>query len=133
MKGVVSAHSLGAVAPYIISAGLLIPITGSTANTTTLPEAGAGIYMNIAQLNRPPASESLTSYVWDLTRPQLSPDALVGTARQEWSETYEPFIASEGWREQSAPKGPFLVEEEPPQRAFFDDYDLSAIALYEQE
>jgi hypothetical protein len=28
---------------------------------------------------------------------------------------------------------PLLVEDEPPPRPFFDDRDLSAIALYEQE
>lgn len=133
MKGVVSAHSLGAVAPYIASAALMIPLPVSTVNTTAFPGAEARIYIDVAQLNRTLATDDLANYNWDLAQPQLSPDTLVGSGRRERYETYEPFIASEGWREVPAPKGPFLVEEEPPHRAFFDDYDLSAIALYEQE
>jgi hypothetical protein len=43
-------------------------------------------------------------------------------------ETYEPFVASEGWREIQAPKGPFLVEEEPRTPAFLDEYDQAAIS-----
>ncbi|HUZ34818.1 MAG TPA: hypothetical protein VMV17_00655 [Streptosporangiaceae bacterium] len=89
--------------------------------------------MDVAQLHRVPGTHELTKYTWDLTRPERAPDTFVDIAHHEVYETYEPFIASEGWREIPAPKGPFLVEEEPPQRAFFDDYDLSAIALYEQE
>jgi hypothetical protein len=89
--------------------------------------------MDIGQLNQVPSKDDLTNYTWNLAQPQLSPDAFVSVARREVYETYEPFIASEGWHEIPAPKGPFLVEEEPTQRAFFDDYDLSAIALYEQE
>jgi hypothetical protein len=89
--------------------------------------------MDAGQLSLASGNDNLANYIWDLTQPQLTPDTLVSVARREAYETYEPFIASEGWREIPAPKGPFLVEEEPPQRAFFDDYDLSAIALYEQE
>src|SRR5437667_321191 len=132
MKGVISAQSIGAVAPYLVSATLMIPLMTPTANTTMATGAEACVFMDVVQLNRALGADDLTNYSWDLTHPELAPDTFVRVARREAYETYEPFIASEGWREMPTPRGPFVVDEEPP-RAFFDDYDLSAIALYESE
>jgi hypothetical protein len=136
----ISAQSLGSLAPYMVSAAIAIPM-GATAipasataalGSETPPEA-----LVIVEMGYHPAAQVETTdfraYSWDVKRPELTPYSFVHIATEDAFGTYEPFIASEGWRDVSALEGPFRFEEEARPRAFFDEYDLSTIALYRRQ
>jgi hypothetical protein len=151
MRGV-PARPLGPVAPYIASvAAAAIPFMASPGTAATIPSIGADtrLYADVAQYDVSPFSflgytsyhsasysaDKLARYTWDRSFPELVPDALVIPTDSDifQSQTYEPFIASEGWREIPAPAGPFMVESEEAPPVHFDAYDIATIALYEQE
>jgi hypothetical protein len=140
MKGI-SAQSLGPVTPYIASlAAIALPFAAPpTASTIPVPYA-TSLFADAAQLYlvrtglpaaAPSTTDELALYIWDRTFPELVPDTFVIPVHDDIYQSYEPFIASEGWREIQASTGPFVVEEDEVPRAYFDQYDLSAIALYE--
>jgi hypothetical protein len=132
----ISAQSLGALAPYVVSAAIAIPANAAAipANATvvsaeTMPGALVSVELGHQQRTQAETSD-FRVYRWDLSRPELAPYSFVHIADEESFETYEPFIASEGWRDVSVLEGPFQIEEESRPSAFFDEYDLSTIALY---
>lgn len=125
----------GLLAPYIITAAVVFPHTGVTARVSGENTAEALVFVDIVHhqtaLSTVKSNPSdLKAYSWDLSRPELTPYSFVHIAHEDAFETYEPFIASEGWREVSVLEGSFQIEEEARPSAFFDEYDLSAIALY---
>ena|ERR1022692_2024757 len=133
----ISAQSLGALAPYVVSAAIAVPMgvtaipaSATAAASTHIPPEALVIvdtgYQYVAQIE----SGNLGAYSWDVRRPELTPYSFVHIANEDAFETYEPFIASEGWRDVSIVEGSFQIEEEPRPGAFFDEYDLSTIALY---
>lgn len=133
----ISAQSLGPLAPYVVSAAIAIPM-GATAippsataaaSAETPPEALVIVDMGYQHEARVETND-FRAYSWDLSRPELTPYSFVHIANEDAFETYEPFIASEGWRDVSAVELPFQIEEEARPSAFFDEYDLSTIALY---
>jgi hypothetical protein len=127
----ISAQSLGSLAPYVVSAAIVLPPTGATARASAETPPEALIFVDVAYRQGPQSdNSSLKAYSWDLRRPELTPYSFVHIAHEVAFETYEPFIASEGWRDVSVLEGPFQVEEEARPTAFFDEYDLSTIALY---
>ena len=133
MKMDVSSQSLGAVAPYVVSAVLLLPPLPATVRATSGTVAEACIFVDVGSQVKPESGRAPAIYTWDLERPELAPSSFVKLTDVVTFETYEPFTASEGWREIHAPKGPFVVEEDPRPAAFFDEYDLSMIGLYGQQ
>jgi hypothetical protein len=133
MKLNVSSQSLGAVAPYVVSAVLLLPPASATVRASAGAVTEARVFVDVGQQIRPQSSVAPSIYTWDLDRPELAPSSLVKLTDVVVFEEYEPFTASEGWREVRDAKGPFVVEEDPKPAAFFDEYDLSAIALHGQQ
>lgn len=148
MRGV-SARTLGPI-PYAASveatAALPFVIYPSTAATTLESGISTGLYAEVGKYDltffrsspvRTSSSsdfvENLALYTMDRSFPELIPDMLVNILPEDSYQPYEPFIASEAWREVPAPSGPFVVEYEDAPAAHFDAYDLSTIALYEQE
>jgi hypothetical protein len=130
----ISAQSLGRLAPYVVSAAIAIPPIGVTVGAGAETPDQTFIfaetpYYEDAQVE----ARNLMAYSWDLARPELAPYSFVHIAHEDVFETHEPFIATEGWRDVSVLEGPFQVDEEARPRAFFDEYDLSAIALYRQQ
>jgi hypothetical protein len=150
MRGV-SAQSLGPIAPYVATVAIAaaIPFTAHAATAATIPatEANTRLFADVAQYDLAGltsshfaqvgslqgATSGLARYTWDRAFPELVPDALVISNDSEIYQGYEPFIASEGWREIPAPTGPFMVEFDEMPPAYFDAHDLSTIELYEQE
>jgi len=59
------------------------------------------------------------------------PLVIVQAAPSFDADFYEPFIISEGWREEASLEGPFLVEEDQSPIVTFDDFDRATIGLYE--
>lgn len=132
----ISAQSLGALTPYMVSAAIAIPASavGIPSNVTVVSTENTPKTFASLELGRnratPGEANDFRVYRWDLSRPELAPYSFVHVASEGYFETYEPFIASEGWRDVSALEGPFQIEEESRPSAFFDEYDLSTIALY---
>lgn len=128
----------GLLAPYIITAAVVFPHSGATARVGEDNPAKTFMFVDIAHsqiassTSQSDASD-LKAYSWDLTRPELTPYSFVHIAHEDAFETYAPFIATEGWREVSVLEGSFEIEEEARPSAFFDEYDLSAIALYRRQ
>jgi hypothetical protein len=133
MNQTVSSQSLGAVAPYLISAVLLLPPVTATARATGGATVEACTYVDVSQRIMPQSGAYASTYTWELDRPELTPSSLVRIAAEVLFKGYEPFTAAEGWREVRDAQGPFVVEEDPKPAAFFDEYDLSTIALYRQQ
>jgi hypothetical protein len=130
VRATIYSHSLGSVAPYVAAGFLMLPPAAYTARSTYPSAPEACIFVDVSQRYQVPLEADLTNYSWDLARPELSPWSLVGVVQEYSYEAYEPFIASEGWREISALEGPVMVREEPRSIAFIDEYDQSAIGLY---
>lgn len=130
MRATIYSQSMGTVAPYIAAGFLMLPPMAYTARSTDISVAEACVFVDISQRYQSPLAADLTNYSWDIRRPELAPRSLVGVVQEYGYETYEPFVASEGWREISALKGPILVREEPRPVAFLDEYDQAAIGLY---
>ena len=133
MKGSVQSP-LSTIGPYIVGAALLLPPTASTIPTVNLLNDGAAkAYVFVDVQQKPTTSRDVFStYSWDLAQPELAPLTLVHVQLEDLLETYEPFVASEGWRAEAVLEGPFVVEDEDRPSAFLDEYDLSAINLYEE-
>lgn len=131
----ITAQSLGRLAPYVVTAAIAIPPMGVTARGSAEVRPEALIFIDTGYHAQAPQSEAgdLRAYSWDVNRPELTPYSFVHIAYEDAFETYEPFIASEGWRDVSVLEGPFQVEEEARPSAFFDEYDLSTIALYRRQ
>jgi hypothetical protein len=129
----VSAQSLGLLAPYVVSAAIAIHPMGATARTSPESPPDAFIFIDTAYQQQPAEASDFRAYSWDLRRPELTPYSFVHIEHEDAFGTYEPFIASEGWRDVSVLEGPFQIEEEGRPAAFFDEYDLSAIALYREQ
>jgi hypothetical protein len=133
MRLKISSQSLGAVAPYVVSAVLLLPPVTATARAADEAHAEARIFVDISEQIKPQSRTTSSIYTWELDRPELAPSLLVKMSDDATFEEYEPFIASDGWRDVRDARGPFVVEEDQKPVAFFDEYDLSAIALYGQQ
>lgn len=125
----ISTPSLSAVAPYIVLSSLVlspVPQTGATG-----PSIAETSFVRAQRVYEPFKAEDFEiDYSLNLDRLDLMPSVIVRQAISQ-PEFYEPFIISEGWREEASLEGPFLVEEDRPRIVIFDEYDESAIGLYE--
>jgi hypothetical protein len=134
MKVKASASSLSTVAPYVLSATLILSPSHQTITSTPSP-ADTAFYRAYEQayVFRPagPAIPVTSGYYLAIDRPDLMPTAIIGSVSADIFEFYEPFIISEGWREEASIVGPFLVEEDHSPIVTFDAYDRAAIGLYE--
>lgn len=121
---------LSAVTPYVMVGSMVLspyPHTGATR-----PSIADSSFCTVTEQTWHWAGDSSTSvsqYAFP-RRPALIPVAIVPMASYG-ADTYEPFIISEGWREEASIVGPFLVEEDNRPFLVFDEYDLSAIDQYE--
>jgi hypothetical protein len=121
--------SLGALAPYLAVGSLVLSpgVQGVTHSTTPEPV----LYVRAAPIYRPADIDQVEAdFKVELGRPDLIPNVIVSLVAS-YPDSYEPFIISEGWREEASLEGPFLVEEEASPVVEFDDYDRATIALYE--
>ncbi len=126
------ASSFGAATPYVVSASLVFSVVPQTA--ATRPSISETSFYKISDRSYTHVEpiESASAYYLVLDRPDLMPIVIVPSVYPYALDTYEPFIISEGWREEASVEGPFLVEEDRRPVIVFDDYDLSAIGIYEQ-
>jgi hypothetical protein len=125
----ISPQSLGALAPYLVVVPLALLPGAQGPTRSSLPEQV--LYVRAAPAYRAPDSDQLeTNFKLDLGRPDLIPNVIVSPA-PSYPEFYEPFIVSEGWREEHSLEGPFLVEEAAPPVVQFDEYERAIIDFYE--
>jgi hypothetical protein len=120
-----------ALAPYLASAALLLPPPVATIRAMPEPVTEAGIFVAVCAESLVTQGSDLATYSWDLNRPELAPDFVHGLLVEDDTETYEPFIAAEAWREIAAPMGPVRIEFEGRPVSFFDEHDLAGIDIYE--
>ena len=125
----ISTPALSALAPYLVVVPLaLLPGTQGPTRSS-LPEQV--LYVQATPVYRAADGVQLeTSLKLDLGRPDLIPNVIVSPA-PSYPDFYEPFIVSEGWREEHSLAGPFLVEEAAPPVVEFDDYERTIIDLFE--
>jgi len=127
----ISAPSLGAMAPYVIAGSLVlspVPQTGATRPSI----AETAFRIPYERVHAPLGTvEDKVDYNLNLDRPDLMPLVIVQPEPSYALDYYEPFIISEGWREEASLEGPFLVEEDRPPVVSFDDYDRATIDLHE--
>lgn len=122
-----------ALTPYLlVSAALLLPPPVATARTMPEPVTATGIFVDASGLRSSTTQISdLATYSWDLRRPELALNFVHGLLVEDGTETYEPFIAAEAWREIAAPTGPVKIEFENRPISFFDEHDLAGIDIHE--
>lgn len=125
------APSLGAVAPYVVIGSLVLsPVSQTGATRPSIAETS--FCVRAERIYTPPeVAKDGGDYDLALDRPDLMPLVIVRPAPSYVVDFYEPFIISEGWREEASLEGPFLVEEDQPPVVIFDDYDRATIGLYE--
>jgi hypothetical protein len=125
----ISAPSLGVVTPYLVLGSLVFFPGAQGVTRSTTPEPV--LYVRAAPIYTTAGFDPLgADFKIELGRPDLIPNVIVSPA-PSYPDSYEPFIISEGWREEASLKGPFLVEEDAPPIVEFDDYDRATIGLYE--
>lgn len=126
----ISGRAFGAVAPYVLSISGLMPssLAPYPLPPSFLKEPQAAIHSGQREPEFPGVRNK---YDLDLSRPDLAPLAIVTLSPEDVADTYESFVAAEGWREEFVLEGPFMVESEKAPTAFFDSRDLSVIGLYE--
>lgn len=126
----ISTPSLNAVAPYIVLGSLVLsPVPQTGATGVSIAETS---FVRAQRVYDPfEAGDFEIDYSLDPGRLDLMPSVIVRSALPQSDDFYEPFIISEGWREEASLEGPFLVEEDRPPIVTFDEYDEAAIGLYE--
>ncbi len=125
----ISTAALGAVTPYLVLGSLALSPGTQGATRPSIPETA--FYVRTVPVYRASnVDEPGANFSIELDRPDLIPYVIVSPT-PSYPEIYEPFIISEGWREEASLEGPFLVEEAPPPVVHFDDYDRATIDLYE--
>jgi hypothetical protein len=127
----ISTQSLGAVTPYVIVGSLVLspaPQTGAT--RPSIAETAFRVPVERVYIQSETTADQV-DYNLDLDRPDLIPLVIVLPAPSYELDYYEPFIISEGWREEASIEGSFLVEEDLPPVVIFDDYDRATIDLHE--
>jgi hypothetical protein len=130
MTARISAPSLGAVAPYLVLGSLVLsPLPQTGATTPSIAETSFVRAERVFSPTDP--ARFAAGYDLALDRPDLMPLVIVQAAPSFDADFYEPFIISEGWREEASLEGPFLVEEDQSPIVTFDDFDRATIGLYE--
>lgn len=124
-----SAATLGAVGPYLILGSLAFSPGIQAVTQPTTPETL--VSMSATTVYGTSSSDDIQAgFSVELGRLDLIPSMIMSSA-PSYPDTYEPFIISEGWREEETLVGPFLVEEAPRPVIRFDDYDRATMDLYE--
>jgi hypothetical protein len=121
--------TLGAVTAPLVLGSLALAPGGQAVTRSSAIEVPP--YVNAAPASSVPSpGDSWANFSMALDRLDLIPNVIVGPS-PSYPEIYEPFIISEGWREEASLKGPFLIEDAPVPVVKFDDYDRAIIDLYE--
>jgi hypothetical protein len=114
----------------ILGSLVLSPVAQTEATRPSIAETS--FFVSAERVYTPlKAAVPEADYGLALDRPDLMPYVIVRPAPSYVVDFYEPFIISEGWREEASIEGPFLVEEDSLPVVTFDDYDRATIGLYE--
>jgi|SRR5580658_3729277 hypothetical protein len=125
----ISAPSLGSVGPYLVLGSLVLsPVVQTGTTGVSIAETSFARAQQIYSTFD--AGDFEVNCYFALDHPALVPSVILRSTPSQLEDFYEPFIISEGWREEDSLEGPFLVQEDqPPVVSIHPDGQRVTVAL----